>query len=77
MIKTKRVNILVPNATSPKNIGDQAMLEVLMKLVKAAFKNASISLHSTDPNLHDKTYKALKIDSANWRLLAINSGGAF
>lgn len=46
------MNILIPNATSPKNIGDLAMLTVLIRLIKESAKNARITVHSFDPQLH-------------------------
>ena len=45
------MNILIPNATSPKNVGDQAMLQVLVDLIKSVHKNAFLTVHSADPNL--------------------------
>src|SRR3989344_9529314 len=54
----KRPVILIPNATSPKNVGDQAMLQVLVDLVKSVHKNAFITVHSADPNMYkDKKLK--------------------
>ncbi len=43
------MKILIPNATSPKNIGDLAILTGLL----TTFKNKKdIKIHSTDPHLH-------------------------
>jgi len=54
MIKTasKQLRVLIPNATSPKNPGDQAMLSVLIDLVKRAHPGAHIIVHTTDPQLN-------------------------
>lgn len=62
MKKLKYMKILIPNATSPKNIGDQAMLHVLIDLVRSVHKNVFITVHSTDPHLYKKTV-ADKIDN--------------
>lgn len=58
----KPFKILIPNATSPRNIGDQAMLHVLLDLLKKTHANALITVHSTDPHLYKKTV-ANKIDN--------------
>ncbi len=50
--KVNSLRILIPNATGPRNIGDQAMLEVLIDLIKGVHKDASITVHSTDPNMY-------------------------
>ncbi len=52
--KQNKVRILIPNATSPKNIGDLAMLVSLIDLINKSIDNAYITVHSTDPSLHDK-----------------------
>lgn len=46
------MNVLIPNATSPKNIGDLAMLTVLVRLIRETTKNARITVHSFDHRLH-------------------------
>lgn len=48
----KILKILIPNATSPLNLGDQVMLKELLKLLKITHKNGEITVHSTDPHLH-------------------------
>jgi colanic acid/amylovoran biosynthesis protein WcaK/AmsJ len=50
----KKINILIPNATAPRNIGDLAMLEVLIDLIKKTYPNPYIVIHSYEPNLHRK-----------------------
>ncbi len=47
------MKILIPNATSPKNIGDLAILTGLINTLQSV-KN--VRIHSTDPHLH--TFKA-------------------
>lgn len=59
--KQRKVRILIPNATSPKNIGDLAMLVSLIDLINKSVENAYIIVHSSDPLLHDKKI-ANKID---------------
>ena len=52
------INILIPNATSPKNVGDQAMLKVLVDLVKSVHKNSLTTVHSADPGMYkNKSYQ--------------------
>src|SRR3989344_6035046 len=46
------MKILIPNGTSPKNIGDLAILTSLVDLIKRADPKAHMVLHSTDPQLH-------------------------
>jgi len=48
----KTLSILIPNGTSPKNIGDLAMLTILKNLVNKAIPQAKITIHSTEPKLH-------------------------
>lgn len=55
--KYKKINILIPNATSPRNIGDLAMLESLISLIKGYYKNVNISIHSADPYLYKSKLK--------------------
>ncbi len=49
-----KVKILIPNATSPKNVGDLAMLTVLIRILKSAYKNPKIVIHSVDPLMIDR-----------------------
>jgi colanic acid/amylovoran biosynthesis protein len=48
------MNILIPNATGPTNIGDQAILLPLIDILKKKFPNAHITLHSATPYLYKK-----------------------
>jgi len=50
-----RLKILIPNATSARNIGDAAMLDSLISLVKNSFKNPKIVIHSNEPELYPST----------------------
>ncbi len=43
---------LIPNVTSAKNVGDAAMLEVLMGLMREAHPDCEIRLHSSEPHTH-------------------------
>lgn len=45
------MRILLPNVTSPRNIGDQAMLEVLLDLIRQVHPEADIILHISEPEL--------------------------
>lgn len=46
------MKILIPNGTSPRNIGDLAMLTALLGLIRHSLPHAQITIHSTDPHLH-------------------------
>ncbi|MCR4329523.1 MAG: polysaccharide pyruvyl transferase family protein [Candidatus Roizmanbacteria bacterium] len=46
------MNILIPNATSPRNNGDQAILHGLLSLLQREYSDASITIHSSDPELY-------------------------
>jgi colanic acid/amylovoran biosynthesis protein len=50
----KTINILIPNATASRNIGDLALLEVLLKMLRKAYPNSHVVIHSSEPNLHKK-----------------------
>lgn len=49
------IKILIPNITSARNIGDVAMLEVLMKLILSTYPQAEIRLQSSEPHTHSYT----------------------
>jgi len=53
--KDRTIRILIPNATSPRNLGDQITLSVLIDLIRKNIKNANITIHSNDPHLYKKT----------------------
>lgn len=44
--------VLIPNVTSKANIGDAAMLAVLLKLVKTAYSDARLTLHASQPETY-------------------------
>jgi colanic acid/amylovoran biosynthesis protein len=44
--------ILIPNATGPKNIGDQAILQPTLEIINKNFKNAKIKIHTSDPSMY-------------------------
>ncbi len=46
--------ILIPNATSPKNQGDQAILIGLLEIIKKRYPKEKIIVHSSDPEYHPK-----------------------
>lgn len=43
------MNILIPNATGPKNIGDEAILYSLVAILQETYRNPRISIHTYDP----------------------------
>ncbi|MEK7150864.1 MAG: polysaccharide pyruvyl transferase family protein [Patescibacteria group bacterium] len=51
----KTVRVLIPNATSARNIGDYANLSVLLSIVKKNFPTAHTTIHGVDTHLlpHD------------------------
>lgn len=49
------IKILIPNITSARNIGDVAMVEVLMKLILSTYPQAQIRLQSSEPHTHSYT----------------------
>jgi colanic acid/amylovoran biosynthesis protein len=48
------MKILIPNATSPKNTGDQAMLTSLLTLIRRSLPAASVYIQSVDPAIQKK-----------------------
>lgn len=58
------MKILIPNATSPKNTGDQAMLASLLALVHKALPQAEIRIHSVDPILQKKLLNNAEIETS-------------
>ncbi len=58
------MKILIPNGTSPNNVGDLAILTVLLRLIRRKWKRAQVVLHSTDPQL----YGAMSVDRINHTL---------
>lgn len=48
----KQLKILIPNGSSPKNLGDLAILSELISLIKVSFPNSQIVLHTFDKKLH-------------------------
>lgn len=51
------MKILIPNATSPQNIGDEAILYSQVRLLEEIFDKPEIIIHSTAPNLQEKLWK--------------------
>lgn len=43
------IKILIPNATGPTNMGDQAVLSGLLDILERNFPKGKITVHSTDP----------------------------
>jgi colanic acid/amylovoran biosynthesis protein len=63
----KAFTILIPNGTSPKNIGDHAILLALLDIVQKKYPTADIILHSTDPQLHnDPRIKTVRQTLYGW-----------
>lgn len=49
----KQHTFLIPNVTSAANIGDAAMLEVLISLIRTANPKAQIRIHSSEPDSYE------------------------
>lgn len=64
------MNILIPNATSPKNIGDQAMLMSLIFLLRKSNPEAKITIHSADPALYKKNSNRVRHTLYSWAVFA-------
>lgn len=58
------MKLLIPNATSPKNTGDQAMLESLLALVYKTLPETEIRIHSVDPILQKKLLHGVDVESS-------------
>ncbi|MBP9819617.1 polysaccharide pyruvyl transferase family protein [Candidatus Woesebacteria bacterium] len=48
----KPIRFLIPNVTSASNIGDEAMLEVLIGLITENYPDAHITVQSSEPETH-------------------------
>lgn len=71
IVKRKQfVCILIPNATSPRNLGDLAMLESLVSLVKEHYPNASITIHSVEPRLYGKNKFKVRDTLYSWAVFS-------
>ena len=71
-LANRKIRILIPNATSPRNIGDLAMLTVLVSFLKGSYPESSeIIVHSSDPNLH-RGLNVKRIDHTlySWAILS-------
>lgn len=67
------VTFLMPNATSPRNIGDLAMLESLVALIKSSHKRVDIRIQSIDPNLYSNTDFNVSDTLYGWSVLSISN----
>lgn len=54
----KQITVLIPNGTSPKNIGDLAMLEALMQIIRAHLTDVKILLHTFDVKSYEPDFRA-------------------
>lgn len=71
--KKQSVKILIPNATSPRNIGDQAMLESLISLITVSFEKSNIRVHSVDSSLYKKTDYVVNDTLYSWSVLSVTN----
>lgn len=69
----KKPSIFIPNATSPKNIGDLAMLESLISLVKSNLKKSDIYVQSVDANLYKKTNYTVTDTLYSWSVFSTSN----
>lgn len=69
----KNLNILIPNGTSPRNLGDKALLEGMISLINKIANNPIIWVHTTDPHLYsikDRFEFRLKSNITSWALFS-------
>jgi colanic acid/amylovoran biosynthesis protein len=66
----QRLRILIPNATSPQNIGDAAILEGLLALIRQTYPDASIVMHSSEPNRHQVKVQRVRQTLYSWAVFA-------
>lgn len=66
----KTMNILIPNATSPKNIGNQAILSVIITLLYQAFPKCAIVLHGFDPHLQKDKVSIVRHSLYSWTVFS-------
>lgn len=61
------MKILIPNASSSKNVGDLAILTSLLHFLNGNFSTADITIHSADPNsLTTIVFKPIKHTLYSW-----------
>ncbi len=51
-MKKTTQTIVIPNAASPQNVGDMAILKQLLRLLRKKFPKARIIIHCANPQLH-------------------------
>jgi colanic acid/amylovoran biosynthesis protein len=61
-----KIKILIPNATSPQNVGDAAILQSLLGLLQSSFDDPEIVIHSSEPHLHKINVSALRDTLYYW-----------
>ena len=54
------MKILIPNATGPTNIGDQAIFHGLLLFINKKYPEAEIIIQSSDPELYENTKYKIK-----------------
>lgn len=66
MINSRRT-ILIPNVTSNANLGDAAMLEVLVGMIETLYPKAKIVIHASQPETHVASKKiAVRSTMYHW-----------
>lgn len=60
------MKILIPNATGPTNIGDQAILSGLLKLVESAYNDLELIIHSSTPEKYQNFKYPVKPHLYHW-----------
>lgn len=66
--------ILIPNATSPKNLGDHIMLFTLISMLQKSMPTVEIRLHSFDHHLqHYDKISAIKPTLYSWSVFEVHS----
>jgi polysaccharide pyruvyl transferase WcaK-like protein len=66
----KKFTILIPNATSPRNVGNQAIMSVLVSLLKKSYPNCRILMQGFDPHLQKDPVDSVRHSLYSWAVFA-------
>lgn len=63
-----KIKILIPNATSPQNVGDAAILQSLLTLLESSFVDPEIIVHSSESHLYKLNVSAVRDTLYHWAI---------
>src|SRR5882672_9664226 len=70
----KNIAILIPNATGPTNVGDQAILVGLLRVLNKTYKNPNLIIHSSEHTRYNNfPFKHIKPTLYSWAILNIDN----